>query len=415
MVVVAMTVGGVFEAAAPRTAAVDVAVPTGCTSVSATTVPTLAQEGWDWAGEPAGTHLLCSYSAQGLTRTYWIYEPPTAAPGQPLVVVLHGCTQQGQDIAYLTAFDNEAAAKGFSVVYPNQATFTSSGTSFDGNGGYCWNWFLPQDQGRGSGEPALIAGITTTVSGALQADASRVFVIGVSAGAAMADVMAATYPELYAAVGIVAGCEYRGLPCFTQPSAVPPQVSGQLAYQASDDQAGVSRAHVMPFFVENGDADAVVPVANAFEVVQQWQVTDDYAAHGGTSTEPAPSSFCAHRGPVVPSPLVSSSAGAPVVQTPYDVFYYSLDGSDCSADPASALGQLWVVHGEFHAWPGGPALDTSSSAYTQQGSDGNPNGDPEGYARVYSNPGGPDITDAAYQFFMAHPCTLSNGVCAGGG
>ncbi|MHB8437926.1 MAG: extracellular catalytic domain type 1 short-chain-length polyhydroxyalkanoate depolymerase, partial [Acidimicrobiales bacterium] len=279
-------------------ATVDVTSPPNCTAVSTTSSPTLSQDGWDWSGEPSGTHLLCSYSTQGLTRTYWLYEPPSAAPGQPLVVVLHGCSQQGQDIAYLSAFDNEAALKGFDVVYPNQAAFTTSGTSFDGNGGYCWNWFLPQGQNRGSGEPALIAGITTTVTAALHSDTSRVFVIGVSAGGAMADIMAATYPELYAAVGVIAGCEYRGLPCFTQPSVVPPQVSGQLAYQASEDQSGASRAHVMPFFVENGDADPVVPVANALEAVQQWQVTDDYAVHGGTLQSPVPSTFCAHTGPV---------------------------------------------------------------------------------------------------------------------
>ena len=402
-------------AAAPRVAAAGVAAPAGCTVVSATTTPTLTQDGWDWSGEPAaGTHLSCSYSTQGLTRSYWVYEPPNAAPGQPLLVVLHGCTQQAQDIAYLSGFDGEAAQKGFSVVYPNQAAFSSSGTSFDGNGSYCWNWFLPQGQNRGAGEPALIAGITTTVTAALRSDASHVFILGVSAGAATADIMAATYPELYAAVGVIAGCEYRGLPCFGSATAVPPQVSGQLAYQASADQAGVSRAHVMPFFVENGDADMVVPVQNALDVVQQWQVTDDEAAHGGTLQNPVPSSFCAHTGPVTPASPVDTSASPPIVNTPYDIFSYSLDGSDCSADPAAALGQLWIVHGEFHAWPGGPNLDTNASAYTQGGSDGNAAGNPEGYARIYSNPGGPNITDAAYRFFMAHPCTLSGGVCAAG-
>jgi poly(hydroxyalkanoate) depolymerase family esterase len=399
---------GAVLATGPRATAA-AGTPPGCSPVSATTTPSLAQEGWDWASEPSGSHLLCSYSIRGLSRTYWVYEPPDAAPGQPLLVVLHGCSQQGQDVAYLSGFDNEAAEKGFSVVYPDQAGFTVKGTSTDGNGSYCWNWFLPQDQDRGAGEPALIAGITQAVAAALRSDRSRLFVIGISAGAAMADIMAVTYPELYAAVGIVAGCEYRGLPCFAQPSAVPPQVSGLLAYRASDDPSGASRAHVMPFFVENGDADTVVPVGNAVEVVQQWQVTDAYAAHLGTLHVVDPPPFCAHVGPIVPSPPVDSSASPPVVETPYDIYYYALEGS-CRATDAS-LGELWIVHGESHAWPGGPNFDTDPSAYTQPGSDGNPQGDPEGYARIYSNPGGPDITDAAYAFFMAHPCTLRHGVC----
>ncbi|HUY64192.1 MAG TPA: PHB depolymerase family esterase [Acidimicrobiales bacterium] len=398
-----------------HTAPVDITEPPRCTPVSSTTSPSLAHDGWDWAGEPAGTHLFCSYSTQGLTRTYWLYEPPSAAAGRPLLVVLHGCSQQAQDIAYLSAFDTEADTEGFDVVYPNQAAFTSTGTSFDGNGGYCWNWFLPQGQERGSGEPALIAGITSTVTAAMQSDTSRVFVLGVSAGAAMADIMAATYPELYASVGIIAGCEYRGLPCFTQPSVLPPQVSGLLAYQASEDRSGASRAHVMPFFVENGDADPVVPVANALEAAQQWLVTDDFAAHGGILGKPVPSSFCAHTGPVVPSSLVDTGADPPVAKTPYDIFYYSLDGSACASDSAAALGQLWIVHGELHAWPGGPNLNTNPSGYTQPGSDGNPSGNPEGYGRIYTNPGGPNITDALYRFFMAHPCTLSGGLCAAGG
>ena len=406
---VALALAAVFVAG-PGAGASGLTAPGGCSSVSATTTPSLAQDGWDWAGEPTGTHLLCSYSTEGLTRTYWVYEPPNASPGQPLLVVLHGCAQQGPDMAYLSGFDNEAAAKGFSVVYPNQAGFTSKGTSFDGNGSYCWNWFLPQGQDRGAGEPALIAGITTTVTAALQSDMSRVFVLGVSAGAATADIMAAAYPDLYAAVGVIAGCEYRGLPCFTQPSLVPPQVSGLLAYQASDDASGLSRAHVMPFFVENGDADPVVPLPNAVEVVQQWQVTDAYAAHQGSTGEVVPAPFCAHQGPMVASPPVDTGATPPVVETPYDVYYYAA-GTTCSAD-TSALGELWIVHGEAHAWPGGPDFDTNPSQYTQPGSDGNPQGNPEGYGRVYSNPGGPDITDAAYEFFMAHPCTLDNGVCS---
>jgi poly(hydroxyalkanoate) depolymerase family esterase len=361
--------------------------------------------GTAWNADPAGTHALCTYSTQGLTRSYWVYAPPyytgTEAQPWPLVVVLHGCTQQGPDVAYISQFDAEpagsevtdaeAAAEHFLIVYPNQAAYTMTGpTTFDGNGSFCWDWFLPQGQNRGAGEPALIAGITRSVISNMNVDRSRVDVIGVSAGGATADIMAATYPDIYAAAGIVAGCEYKGLPCLSSPSAVPPQVSGQEAYQASTD-AGGSHARVVPFIVENGDADTVVPVANAFEVVQQSQIANDYAEHGGVLQNTVPSQFCSDT-QVVPNPAVDNSVSPPVVFNVYDVYTYTLDGSPCAG---TATGQLWIVHGEEHAWPGGPNLNGTQSS-----------------AQIYTNPGGPDFTDAAYQFFLANPCRLAGDACA---
>jgi poly(hydroxyalkanoate) depolymerase family esterase len=306
-----------------------------------------------------------------------------------VVVVLHGCTEQGPDIAYISRFDIEAEKHGFIVVYPNQAGYTmTSTTTFDGNGSHCWNWFLPQGQQRGAGEPALVAGLTTEAVSQWHGDRARTFVIGISAGGAMSDVMAATYPDIFAATAILAGCEYRGLPCLGAPSAVPPQISGQWAYQAS-----MGHARVVPFMVENGDVDPVVPVANAFDVVQQWQVTDDYAAHHGVLSSPLPSRPCAQQ-QVVPTSPVDSSQNPPAVRNPYDVLFYSATGAPCPgahSSPATALGELWIVHGEFHAWPGGPPLTT---------------------AEPYTNPGGPNFTDAAYTFFMAHPCRVTRGACA---
>ena len=367
--------------------------PPGCSVVS-----DIAAAGW--SNEPqGGTHLSCSYTTQGLTRTYWVYAPPgfTGSARWPLIVVLHGCTQQGPDIAYLSHFDLEAQLHHFLVVYPNQASYTMTGpTTFDGNGSDCWNWFLPQGQNRGAGEPALIAGITRTVSAAMNADTNRVYMIGVSAGGATADIMAATYPDIYAAVAVVAGCEYKGLPCLSSASAVPPQVSGQEAYQAATDATG-SHARAMPFLVENGDTDTVVPLPNAFEVVQQLQVANDYAEHGGAPVNTVPSSSCADQ-TVVPNPPVDSSATPPIVYNPYDIFSYTPDGSPCPAsgsfDAAMSCAQLYVVHGEFHAWPGGPNLNTTQSS-----------------AQIYTNPGGPDLTDIAYRFFIAHPMGSSLRAC----
>jgi poly(hydroxyalkanoate) depolymerase family esterase len=372
----------------PTTASTGTAAADTCTAVSSAD---LAAHGW--ANEPGGQHYSCVHAdpGLGLQRTYWVYVPSGAArdDSMPLFVVLHGCTEQAPDIAYISRFDWEAEQKHFVVAYPEQAAFQSTGTTtFDGNGSRCWNWFLPQGQARGAGEPALIAGITQNVVASHHTDRARTFVIGISAGGATADIMAATYPDLYAAAGVLAGCEYRGLPCLASAAVQPPQLSGQLAYAASG-----AHARVVPFLVENGDADPVVPVGNAFEVVQQMQVTDDYAAHHGVLTNPVPAGPCGAT-TVTPSPAGDTTQSPPIVYNPYDVLYYSADGSACPAATAPAkglLGELIVVHGELHAWPGGPQPTTTE---------------------IYTNPGGPNVTDIAYHFFMAHPCHVHAGSCA---
>lgn len=383
-----MSASAALVTAPASTAAAASSTPDTCAVVAAAD---LAAHGW--TNEPPGQHLSCLHtaSALGLQRTYWVYVPTSSGSveSMPLFVVLHGCTEQAPDIAYISRFDWEAEQQHFVVAYPEQANFQMTGTSsFDGNGSRCWDWFLPQGQNRGAGEPALIAGITQNVIAGHHTDRRRTFVIGVSAGGATADIMAATYPDLYAAAGVVAGCEYKGLPCLGSAAVQPPQLSGQLAYQAAG-----THARAVPFLVENGDTDPVVPVANAFEVVQQMQVTADYAAHRGTLTNPVPPGPCGAT-TVTPSPAVGATQTPPIVYNPYDIFYYSGDGSACPGATTAAtglLGELVVVHGEAHAWPGGPQPTTTE---------------------IYTNPGGPNLTDIAYRFFMAHPCRVRGGVCA---
>jgi poly(hydroxyalkanoate) depolymerase family esterase len=85
----------------------------------------------------------------------------------------------------------------------------------------CWNWFDPANQARDQGEPGLIAGITRQVIASYSIDPDRVFVIGASAGGAMSVILGATYPDLFAAIAVVAGCEFGGEPCGQLPSPDP--------------------------------------------------------------------------------------------------------------------------------------------------------------------------------------------------
>lgn len=239
--------------------------------------------------------------------------PPGACPGpRPLVVMLHGCTQDPDDFAVGTRMDELARVHGLYVLYPAQ--------SRQANPQGCWNWFKGSHQQRGRGEPATLAGMTRRVMAQHDIDPSRVYVAGLSAGGAMAAILAQAYPDLYAAVGV-----HSGLAA----GAAKDLPSGLAAMQGR--KAGPVPAHRVPTIVFHGDADATVHPRNGAQVFD--------AAPGVSSGKEREA----------PSP-----AGRRATR------HRSVD------EAGKVVAEHWVVHGAAHAWSGG---DPSGSHCDPHGPD----------------------------------------------
>src|SRR2546425_10496329 len=160
-----------------------------------------------------------TYSGAAGSRTYNVYTPAgyTTTRPVPLIVMLHGCGGNPTDFSNTTQMNVLADSQQFVVVYPHQSTAY----------GECWQWTNPAHQSRGSGEPAIIAGITQTLladTADWNIDPSRVYVTGFSAGAAMSGIPGGTYPDLYAALGESAGLADKASP---RGSSSPPPQNGR--------------------------------------------------------------------------------------------------------------------------------------------------------------------------------------------
>jgi poly(hydroxyalkanoate) depolymerase family esterase len=239
-------------------------------------LPTLDLPGPPAAAPPADTPGGAWERVVHDGRPVFVYTPPDLDDGAavPLVVALHGCTQTAASFSAGSLLNRAADRHGFVVAYPEQ--------SRDHNPQCCWNWFTSGHQARGGGEPAFIAGATRALvaDGARSAiDAERVFVTGMSAGGAMAAVMAATYPDVFAAVAIHSGLAYgcaRNLPTATSAmtrGASDPDALGRAALAAMG-----TRARPVPALVVHGSADAIVSPVNGEHAARQWLVTNAHAA-----------------------------------------------------------------------------------------------------------------------------------------
>ena len=227
------------------------------------------------AATPAGASFAeGSFTCAAGTRSYRAYVPASAKDGVAgLVVMLHGCTQTPEDFAAGTGMNALAEAHRLVILYPQQ--------SRGHNAQSCWNWFSKGDQRRDRGEPSILAGMTREAVARHSVPADKVFVAGLSAGAAMAVILGETYPDLYSAVGA-----HSGLPMGAA-SDVP------SAFAAMAGKGGVAPATgpAMRTIIFHGSADATVHPSNGEKIAQhaldrgprQSLQTEDKGNAGGRS------------------------------------------------------------------------------------------------------------------------------------
>ena len=294
-----------------------------------------------------GTFTSGSHTHAALTRRYKLYVPAgltgTAGHPRPLVVMLHGCTQNPDDFAVGTGMNERARAQGFCVLYPEQSP--------DANPQRCWNWFKHNHQRRGSGEPALIASLTQAIMKEHAIDPRRVFIAGLSAGGAMAAIVADAYPEIFAAVGVHSGL----------PNGAASNVAEALALMNSGHSGNIRNSklspqpqqppqqthRLVPTIVFHGDQDRTVHPRNGEQVIA--------------------------------SALGSAAAASPRVAQGVSAHGRRYTSATHYDDTGKVLTEHWLVHGAGHAWSGGHAKGS------------------------YTDAKGPDASAEMLRFFFAHP------------
>ena len=203
------------------------------------------------AWTPASRLVEHTYRNRAGSRHYKVFAPRnTPVSGAPLLVMLHGCSQSADDLARATHMDELAEELGFVVVYPVQSSRA--------NRARCWNWFEALHQRRNQGEPSLIAGITRTLL-RQGVDPRRVYVAGLSAGGAMAAVMGAEYPDLYAAIGVHSGLPHAAAQDYASALAA---MSGRRSGRHSA-RSGDARGRRIPTLAFHGDEDSTVHPSNS--------------------------------------------------------------------------------------------------------------------------------------------------------
>jgi poly(hydroxyalkanoate) depolymerase family esterase len=264
----------------------------------------------------------------GYAATVYTPASVTGSRPVPLVVMLHGCSTSADSMEAATQLDQQAERGRFQVLYA------------DGSGPQPWRcWRFGADTTRGTGDAAAIAAMVRDAihRRTPNIDRSRIYVSGMSSGASMAIVLAAAYPDMFAAVAINAGCAYRGAPCGGH---TPSQPTATLAQEAL--AAMGTHRRVVPVFVSQGDQDKTVPGHSA-QVIEQWRQTDNAVASGSID--------------------VPIGANASSTRTVKQHGRYTSTVQEYDAKPGCEVLERWTIHGMGHFWPGG-TTDPEFAGYT---------------------------------------------------
>lgn len=286
-------------------------------------------------------------------RNYKLYIPPAYRSTQPvpLLVMLHGCTQTPDDFALGTEMNVYADQHNFIVVYPEQ--------SRSANRGKCWNWFRSEHQVRGRGEPAEIVAIVDQIKDDYAIDDNRVYVAGISAGAAMTVILGATYPDVFAAIGVCSGVTYRASTSVAGSLVVmarggpDPTVQGHVAYSAMGDFK-----RVVPVIVFHGTSDTTVSPKNGDQVIAQWARTNQLVLNGVSDSGIG----------ATPSAVVRGSVPGGRTFTRYTYTDHT----------GKVILQQYMVDGMKHGWSGGSR------------------------AGSYTDPQGPRASPIVVEFLLQH-------------
>ncbi|MFZ6732260.1 alpha/beta hydrolase family esterase [Undibacterium sp. Ji42W] len=275
----------------------------------------------------AGRFVSGSYVNPHGKRSYKLYIPSgyngDKGKALPLIVMLHGCTQGPDDFATGTGMNLIAEQQQCLVVYPAQDQGANSSK--------CWNWFKAMDQQRDQGEPSLIAGITRDIMANYHVDADSVFIAGMSAGGAMAAIMADAYPELYAAVGI-----HSGLP-FGAASDLP---SAMAAMRGAANQIKKPvTGNAVPIIVFHGDQDHTVHSKNADRIMARYLGSKQSSALKAQKED-----------------------GSGKLGRRYTRTRYAENASSQQAGAKTAPAEQWVIHGAGHTWSGGNSQGSFTDA-----------------------------------------------------
>jgi len=309
--------------------------------------------------EPGSTTTL-TYGTGDQAHDYIVYTPagwrPTVA--MPVMVVVHGCQTSADQQMRASLFNPLADQRGFIVVYPDTNRIENEQP---GPMARCWQFPLPSNWRRDSGDLAAIAGITRSVTTAWGADRDRVYVAGMSAGGFTTSNLSAAYPDLYAASVVASAGAYADGTCLAQNLLVMPV---SLSSSLARSQMG-ARARVVPRMVIGGDADLGIPRTCADKALQQSLRTNNLVLSRS------------QYGPIELLPHLTETRQVPGGRA-YTVADYQ-DANGC------VVGRRIVVRGMGHYWSGGSSDPRLAS---------------------FTDPTGPNGAVAAWDFLSRY--TLSN-------